>query len=288
MIDEDGTVYGAAFDTELNVHHIGITSKEDLSKIRGSKYLQSDIENSFIDVKKDLENGKYVLFSGTPCQISGLKSFLGKAYDNLYTVDIICHGVPSSKVWHKYLDYCEDSSNSIIDKSIMPEFRNKDINWKQYQIKFKFVNGSTLADKHHDNLFMKAFLNDLCLRPSCYNCHSKSINRESDITLADFWGIEKIRPDFFDNKGTSLVLVNSEKGSRLFNNISNKMNYANVDIDIAVECNPSALKSADLPRNRNVFFKKIDEVSFDKAVNKCVKKQIFRRILRKIKRKVSF
>src|SRR5690606_22917336 len=137
-------------------------------------------------------------FSGTPCQVAGVKSFLGSTYENLFTIDIICHGVPSPKVWQKYIEYREEVAGS---KSRKIAFRRKNEGWKIYSLSFTFQNGKEYIQPYNRDLYMRVFLEDICLRPSCYNCQFKTLNRESDITLADFWGIQKICPEMDDDKG---------------------------------------------------------------------------------------
>lgn len=281
IIYKGGVVFGAAFDKNFNVKHIEVTDVCDLEKLRGSKYMQSIVGVTYQKVREYLQNGEKVLFTGTPCQISGLKSYLGKEYDNLFLQDIICHGVPTSKVWQKYLDYHKSIKKDEIEKV---SFRNKTYGWKRYYVLLKFFNKKKYLRMYADDLFMKAFLNDLCLRPSCYNCHSKSVERESDITLADFWGIDKVCPELFDDKGTSLVLVNSEKGRRLFDEIAGQMRYAEVDMQEALKYNPAAYKSVLKNPKREAFFEMIDDVSFDKAIKECCKVPVIKRILRPVKR----
>ena len=242
VLDNGGVVFGAAFDDELNVKHIEVSTKKELNLLRGSKYLQSEIGDSFIRVKEYLENGKLVLFTGTPCQISGLKAYLNKAYDNLIMQDLICHGVPSPKVWQIYLRYQSKKHKSQVDRESIPVFRKKDEGWQRYSVSLSFINGAEYCSTFDRDLFMNAFLSNICLRLSCYNCHSKSLNRESDITLADFWGVDNVIPELFDDIGTSLVLVNSKKGMKIFEYISQYMKCRETDIDVAVSYNLAAKK----------------------------------------------
>ncbi len=276
-----GVVFGAAFDSDLSVHHIEISSIDELEKLRGSKYLQSRIGDTYKSAKACLEGGKPVLFTGTPCQISGLKAFLGKDYENLYTQDLICHGVPSPDVWKKYLRFREKSAGASARRTF---FRHKKYGWKMFSVLLDFTNSTEYIQIFSKDLYMQGFLADLCLRPSCYNCHSKSVERESDITLADFWGIERVCPDFFDDKGTSLVLVNSAKGKRLFDEIVSQMRYKEVDIDEALNFNPAVWRSARRPKKRERFMRLVNEESFDKVVKACISRHTIRRLLGYAKR----
>ena len=276
IIRKNGVVFGASFDNNFDVIHSYAENEKDLRKFMGSKYTQSAIGISFKKVKFFLDNGRYVLFSGTPCQIAGLKSYLKKEYDKLYTQDIICHGVPSPKVWRKYLEYQKDINKENI-KNI--SFRNKEQGWPLYRMKISFDTTAYSREASND-LYMKAFLSNLCLRDSCYDCKFKKNNRNSDITLADYWGIEKVHPYFFDENGISLVIINSKKGNKIFDSVKNNMKYIETNIEKAIEYNPSFINSVKMNKNQKKFMKIIDYYDFDKAVNKSIKKNI---IINKIK-----
>ena len=281
VIDEGGIVFGAAFDSRFDVVHIGVEKKEDLVKLRGSKYVQSTIGDTYREAKKALDAGRTVLFTGTPCQIGGLRAFLRKDYEKLYTQDIICHGVPSPKVWRRYLDYQQTRKNSKI-KEI--SFRNKKKSWKKYAVSFAFENGAEISEPFMENPYMRAFLRNLSLRNSCYQCRFKGISRDSDITLADFWGIENILPEMDDDKGTSLVIVQNEKGRRLLNSVSDSLSLRTVDPEVAIKENASAVISSNLPRQRKYFFNKLQKQPFDKLVNKCTHPSFYTRAKNKLKR----
>lgn len=266
VIDRGGVVFGAAFDENLDVKHVAVETKDKLFILRGSKYVQSSIDDSFKQVKSFLEDGKYVLFSGTPCQISGLKLYLGKSYEKLILQDIICHGVPSPKLWQEYLKYQSLAFKSEIDRESLPAFRRKTESWKRYSLFLKFKSNKEYQKTLDKDPYLKAFLNNLCLRKSCYQCHSKALERESDITLADFWGIENILPDMFDNMGTSLVIINTNKGENLFKDIAAYTRYEKVDIDQAVKYNTAAFKSCNMEKNRDDFIKNTTYKNFNRQV----------------------
>ena len=204
VLENGGVVYGAAFDEEYMVRHIGVERIHELGKLQGSKYVQSQMGSIYLEVKEKLNRGKIVYFSGTPCQVDGLIAFLGKEYDNLICQDIICHGVPSPKIWKQYLKQFN------IEKNAKILFRDKRTGWESYS--FTIDQREKYTQRASENLYMKVFLNNLCLRPSCYQCHSKGNFRKSDITLGDFWGVEKVCSEMYNEKGTSLILINSEKG----------------------------------------------------------------------------
>lgn len=284
ILKKSGVVFGAAFDSNLNVHHIEIKSENEIFKLQGSKYLQSNIGDAYKSVKEYLKQDIPVLFTGTPCQISGLKSYLGKDYDNLITQDIICHGVPSPEIWQKYLKYMEALANENISREHLPQFRNKKFGWKCFAVSLCFTSGKHLIEDLKKNLYMKAFLNNLCLRHSCYNCHSKSLERQSDITLADFWGVESVCPEMFDANGTSLVLINSEKGQNLFEQLASKMRYQEVDIKAAAKYNTAAYKSCERNVNRDSFMKEITACNFNSIINKYTKQSLCKSFITKTKR----
>ena len=264
IIDNGGIVYGAAFNQNFEVEHIEVTNKQDLSKLRGSKYVQSKLGNTYSKIKEHLNQNKLVYFSGTPCQIDGLLCFLNKKYDNLICQDIVCHGVPSPKIWKHYLKKFDLEKNAKIS------FRDKSTGWDSYSFSIKQENNS-FKELSRQNEYMKVFLKDLCLRPSCYDCHSKSLHRNSDITLADFWGIKEICPEMYDNKGTSLVFINSNKGKKLFDKILKDIKYQVVDINKASKYNPSSFKSVSKPEKRDKYMNNIFNNKFDKYSKKYTK-----------------
>lgn len=279
IIKRNGIVFGAAFDKEFKVNHIGVEKEEDLIKLQGSKYLQSNINDTYKKAKMLLEKDRYVLFTGTSCQIEGLKSYLRKDFEKLYTQDIICHGVPSPKVWKKYLEYQKNQHKENI-RNI--SFRNKDKGWILYQTKILF-DTKTYSNPLNKDLYMKAFLKNICLRDSCYNCSFKNKYRNADITLADYWGVNNIHPKMDDNKGTSVIIVNSKKGEELFNNIEDKCVYEKSEIDYVYKYNCSYIKSATKNNKYDEFFKNLDNKKFDWLIKKYIKKEsVIKKILKKI------
>ena len=184
IIDQGGVVFGAAFSDDFkSVQHICVDNIADLDKLRGSKYVQSKIGDTYKQAKEYLDSGRKVLFSGTPCQIGGLYSYLRKPYENLLTQDIICHGVPSPMVWEKYV---EEHERKISSKANKVTFRNKKNGWKAYSVFIGFENRKQYLKEHSADMYIKAFLSDICLRPSCFDCQFKGIKRHADITLTDF------------------------------------------------------------------------------------------------------
>lgn len=281
-IQQNGVVFGARFDDNWEVVHDFTETIDGLSVFRGSKYVQSKIGNCYQITKTFLDKGRLVLFSGTPCQIAGLKSYLRKKYDNLLCVDFICHGVPSPKVWRKYIDNITENVRSGKKSVSFPfiysfsegeaqgtssnlqieslSFRNKKTGWKKYSFALTFAEASADGKKNivslshifNKDLFMNLFLNNVVIRPSCYDCKFRSFKSGSDITMGDFWGIRKIFPTFDDDKGVSLIALNTEKGTKMYPSaysISEKSN-----IEDCLKWNPSITHSPSRPFIRNIYF----------------------------------
>lgn len=275
IVEKKGVVFGARFDSNFVVRHGYTETLEGIQEFQGSKYVQSDVGSSYKQVDIFLKQGRLVLFTGTPCQIGGLYAYLGKSYDNLYCQDIICHGVPSPMVWKKYVDYREEKAAS---KTWRIFFRHKKYGWKIYSVLFAFANNTEYIQNLSKDLYLRGFLTNLYLRPSCYNCAFKDKYRQSDITLADFWGIQNIAPDMHDDKGTSLVIVHSDKGKELFDDVQEKIKWVQVDIDSAFSYNPSVMESVKKPQNRDLFFKIMNERGLEFALNKLCREKLIIRI----------
>lgn len=264
IIENNGVVFGARFNESLEVVHDYIENIDDIGLFRGSKYVQSYIGDSYKKVREFLNNNKKVLFTGTPCQVEGLLTYLGKDYDNLYTQDFVCHGVPSPKVWRKYLEYKKYDGSYPININ----FRRKDIlGWSNYQVSYKYSNKE--ENIHHDNdPYMKIFLKNLSLRMSCFNCKFKKIKRKSDITVADFWGINNVKPEMNDETGISALLVNSKKGLEIFENIKEDMIFEEANIEDIIKYNSCISKSTNYNEKREEFFKDLETISFEKLIDK--------------------
>lgn len=255
ILNDSGVVFGARFDKDWTVIHDYVETKEDLKYFRGAKYMQSKLDGAYMQAELFLKAGRKVMFTGTPCQIAGLKKYLKREYNNLLTVDFICHGVPSSKVWKLYLsNELKNMSKELSIDTI--SFRAKDSGWHNYSVKLTTVDSrgirSDLRNIFFNNVYMRLFLSDLILRPSCYKCLSKSGRSGADVTLGDFWGVEKKHSDFDDDKGVSLVLVNSDKG------ISDNLRHDDVSFKLislkeAIEHNNSYVASPKKPINPYIY-----------------------------------
>ena len=256
-IAEGGVVFGARFDEQWQVVIDYAETMDGVRAFMGSKYVQARMDTAYADAKRFLKEGRKVLFSGTPCQIAGLNHYLRKPHDNLLTVDIICHGTPSPKVWSRYLDEVVTAGRKAIHDV---QFRNKRNGWKAFNFTMAYNKDEqsvSLCSHHQQNHYMRAFLRDMILRPSCYQCQAKSGRSYSDITIADFWGINTVMPEMDDDKGTGLVLLNTDKGQAALD--WSKTNHKETTADIAIGHNPAYFRSVAAHPKRADFFACIDE-----------------------------
>lgn len=256
-IEAGGIVYGASFDKQWNVKHVGITKKENLHLLQGSKYVQSNTIGIYNDIKQKLQEGINVLFTGTPCQVAGLNHYLQKQYKNLTTIDFICHGVPSPKIWKDYLSEVKDLHNLPITNI---EFRNKAAGWKDYQFVINFADSTEDGEKskgyichHYDNLYMRLFLDNYILRPSCHSCKFRKGKGGSNFTLGDFWGIQRYNAEFDDNRGTSLFL-GYDSPSSIPQYIRQHCTVIEAPVDIVLTNNPSYTRDWPQSRYSHVFY----------------------------------
>ena len=258
VIADNGIIFAVEFNAkEKRIQHVGVESYEDIYKLQGAKYAQSAVGKVFHQVKENLEKDRLVLFVGTPCQIAGLDAFLGKRYNKLILVDFICHGVPSQKLMLKYLNQFikEDFAGVRIN------FRDKKFGWQYYSFLIEKDDKTIYRKIFKEDGYLCAFIKNKTLRKSCYKCSHKTLDRKSDITLGDFWGVTSIIPDMNDGKGTSLVLVHTEKGQKLIREIEPSAKVRKVDAQIAIKHNPSAVKSVAMPKIRETIYDEIDKNS---------------------------
>lgn len=275
----DGVVFGAAFDDDhYLVHHVPIDKIEDLKKLQGSKYVQSRIENTYIETKKFLLSGKNVLFTGTPCQISGLKKYLKKDYDNLFLVDILCHGVPSPKLWYKYLN--EKIFNRGEVESV--SFRDKTYGWRKYSLRITFKDKTNSIVPFLEDDYMKLFTKNVSLRPSCYNCHFKDIHRESDLTLGDCWDIQSFKRELDDDKGISVVIVHTEKGKILLEQCNSDLFINKAILDEVLPPTADSRKSVWCHPERETLFRWLSKNKSMKKLGYLVKPGILHKIKKKM------
>lgn len=292
ILQKNGVVFGACFDEQWNVVHRYTETKDGLSRFRGSKYVQSHIGESFLQAKRFLDEGREVLFSGTPCQIAGLKNFLRKPYQNLLTVDVVCHGVPSPKVWQKYLheSVCkvyhirQSSSFPLADKVTDINFRSKEKGWKGFCMSLVYKNQKKEMIPFYNDTYMNVFLSNLSLRPSCYACPAKLYHTQSDITLADFWGIDRLHPEIDDDKGCGLILVHNDHALSLLKSLNCQLQEQKLNEVIAF--NPNIAHSVKEPVNRNFFYMIFHKTNFVSAYKASTSSSLLMRIIRKIYRQL--
>jgi coenzyme F420-reducing hydrogenase beta subunit len=263
IIDIDGVIYGAAFDENIVVRHQKAWTEEERNKFRGSKYVQSNLIGVFEDTKNELKKGRTVLFTGTPCQNAGLHSYLNKNYENLYLCDIVCHGTPSPLIFKNYIKYCECKHNNSITEYY---WRFKGNGWHSHTEKAVYADGKEDSTSLLSQSYKELFYSHVTLRPACHNCKFCNFSRPSDITIADFWGVEKSMPDFDDNIGTSLVLINSSKGKELFNNIRKDLYYQKSN---TTDCLQPNLHTPSLASSkRDQFWKDYRDKGFEYVLKK--------------------
>ncbi len=256
-----GYVVGAGLNDDFTVSHLIADSNEERDKILGSKYVQSSIGMVYRNLKKLLDDGHNVLFSGTPCQVAGLNAFLGKDYSNLLTVDILCHGVPSDKLFLEYLAILEKKYGKVLRY----QFRDRMLGMSGSNVHVWFENDKEVMNNAEVNAFDKLYSRGYIMRESCYECQYTTIGRTGDISIGDYWGIEGIRPDWNTNDGASIVMINSEKGINAWNVISKNFVYFSTSYD---ECKQESLHTpVRRPVDYNLFWK----VYKDKGFKTCEK-----------------
>lgn len=285
FLKENASVYGAAFDDDFKVIHKRVVYKHELNSIMRSKYIQSSVGHIYLQAINDLKNGKKVLFSGTPCQIAAIKTLAEKSKcdSNLYCLDFICHGVPSSGVWRSYLEKVkqgkEISEISFRDKSCA--------GWHDFYFRIHYKDGSWLSESHEINAYMGTFLSDKNLRPACYQCKFKDESYYADITLGDAWKVEKDCPEWADDKGTSLFIVRTEKGQELLKEMMPSVYVKETDYEKWKKLNPSLITSTDRPVTREEFFadyNRLNSNDFWKAQKNIPMKKIIRYMAKKVLR----
>lgn len=277
VLSQNGIIYGCLLNEKFEAVHIRATTKMERDLMRGSKYIQSRIGETYKEAKNDLLSGNLVLFSGTSCQISGLRSYLQKDFENLYCIDIVCHGVPSPLVWRRYLEW---ASNGRIISSV--DFRNKKkFGWADHVETINFSNGDSIDSK----VFTTLFYQHNILRPACYKCPYKNIMHPGDITIADYWGIDEAAPGFNDNKGASLVLINNDKGERLFDIIKADIVYEHTEVEKSMQS--TMIAPYEMPESRDLFWKQFKSKKFQDIVKKYCMESKYLKVKRFIKRVIQ-
>lgn len=272
-IHAGGVVYGAAYDEKYSVHHIRVERMEEIGRLSDSKYAQSKIDETFILAKKDLQMGKSVLFSGTACQIAGIRSFLGKDYDNLFCIDVICHGVPSPAVWNYYIEEFQREKGKVVHVRHKGKYEGG-WSWQKQFFEAQVEDGTVFRENIWENAYMRGFLKDIYLNNACHDCKFKNseVRRISDLTIADYWGCENEEKDFFDPNGVSLVIVNSPKGQEILERSNAIFEIKKTCLEKALNYNVAALRPYRKPYVRAYFYEKWRKEETLEAFNTLIEK----------------
>lgn len=276
VLSRQGVIFGVKMKG-LKAIHTYVETLEGLDLLLGSKYMQSDVGRSYQQVKEFLQEGRWVLFSGTPCQVDALLKFLGEKPERLLTVDFICHGISSPKVFEKYI-------NENVELNGNPTqicFRDKTEGWKDFSMAMITEDGQYYRKNMHEDVYLQSFLKNMNLRRSCFNCVFRTVERVSDLTLGDFWGCENIWKDWMENKGYSLIFVQNEKGKKFWNSIQNGIISREVDLGKVLDYNQSMLISPWDKYSRDLFFKMIRKETIADSIKKVEKNGMFKKIKRK-------
>lgn len=267
MYQKGGYVGGAVYTSDFYVQHIVSDLPEDLLRIRGSKHFQSEMEGMYKEVRSLLNRGEEVLFCAAPCQIAGLRLFLRKEFKNLITVDFLCLGINSPKIFHRHLEALERKYGSPVVKI---QAKNKDKGWRSLAYKIEFANRKVYLKPGNEDAFTRGFIQLHCnCRPACYECRFKGFPRISDISLGDFWGIEKVDRMMDDNRGTSVVLINSDKGAEYFETVKEFIVSKEKKIADVLPGNPALIQSVVRPKiDRSVFYQDVDSLPFEQVIEK--------------------
>lgn len=274
IIKDSGVVVGTRMSQDFKTAEvIAIEDVNELEELMGSKYVQSNTRKIYQVVKRYLDANRKVLFTGTPCQVTGLKNYLGKDYNELFCVEIICHGVPSPKLWEKYVEHMEARYNAHMTRV---NFRCKDKSWREFGINETYGDKAYFAFKEADP-YMQMFLKNYSLRESCYSCKIKG-HSDADITVGDFWGIEDCLPNMNDGKGTSLIIVKTKKGNILLEQIKGLCNLEKCDYFKAIRKNSAEVHSVPKPQCRDEFFADMNQMSFHRLAKKYIEPRLVQRI----------
>lgn len=263
VLGNGGVVYGVAFDKNFKACHTRTESVDELAKLKSSKYVQSKISGCFKLVKADLESNRTVLFSGTGCQVQGIKDYLKKDYENLILVDIVCHGVPSQKIFDDYLCYMQERFGA---KAESVNLRSKKLYGETKAVEIGFANGKTYLEFPDLDAHISIFAKNLSLRPSCFECKYANTHRPSDITIGDFWKIAEKLPDFADKKGISLVITNTGKGRNLFDEVKNNLSYKETELENALQ--PNLVAPSKKPERYEKFWQDYFDNGYKSAYQK--------------------
>ena len=276
ILKKNGVVFGVKMNG-IEAEHTYIECVEDLDKLLGSKYIQSNVGLTYNKVKTFLEQGREVLFCGTPCQVAALNKVLQKKYDNLLLVDFICHGISSPEIFRQYIKEIHLEDKKIKNIS----FRDKTEGWNNFSLRMDVEGQDCYRKNMQEDIFLQSFLKNMNLRTSCFSCKHRTVNRISDLTLGDFWGSKEVFDDWKEEKGYSVVLIQSKKGERIFQDIKKSITYKNVEIEKIVEYNQSLLVSPWDEFSKDLFFKYVKKNTIKNSIKKVEQDGVRKKIGRK-------
>lgn len=279
-INNGGVVFGVAYDDNFKVHHTLITKIDDIARFRNSKYVQSDVGNTYKQAKIYLDSGKIVCYSGTPCQIEGLKKYLKKDFDNLITVDVVCRAVPSPGIWKKYITMMNEKHGQI--SSV--RFRDKTLGYQYSTMEIKDSDGKTYRDGIEAQPWLRMFFSGMIIRPSCSDCKFRSRYRRSDFTIWDCFNIYSIDKSFNENIGTTRVLLHTQKAEHIFDRVKDDFIYKEISAETAVNGVREMQKSPELNSRRDEFFKDVNKLPMDNLLKKYFPRTVKVRIKRSSRR----
>lgn len=283
-----GAVYGARYTDDFKIAYCRVENEDELALLRGAKYAEAELGDTFADVKRQLESGRAVLFSGTPCRVFALRSFLRRDYDTLFLVDFVCHSIPSPTAFEKYIEYrAATDAPGIMPKRI--ELRSKSTGWSRFSYSsiFEYGDGTVYRKNGLDDPYIKLFLSGGISRPSCASCRFKGYSRVSDITLGDFWGIWDIAPEMDDNGGTSVVLVHSEKGHRMWDELDGIVTRE-VTVTQTSRKNMAMLEALHPLHNRKAVMRKIRNGDFAAALSLSERRvPLMKRCTARVRRRIA-
>lgn len=282
-----GTVFGARFDERFDVVHDGAETAGEALRFRGSKYVQSDTGGCYPRVREALRQGRPVLFSGTGCQIAGLKGFLGRDYPSLTCAEVACHGVPSPAVWHRFLAEQRAEAEKTAGAPARLErfsFRDKSGGWKRYRVTAHYrgpQGETTLSEPFYRNAFMRGFLRNLFIRPCCHACPVKNFASGADLMLADYWGVDRYHPDMDDDRGTSLAVTLTSRGEEALHAVENRTVAIPSTLGCALAMNRAIVRSEPRPAARELFFERLRHESVTAAVARLTRTPLLKRLRRR-------
>jgi coenzyme F420-reducing hydrogenase beta subunit len=283
VLDKGGVIFGAKYDENLRVIHAAAKTKDERDKFRGSKYVKSYLGKSFSEVRELLAAGRYVMFSGTPCEIDALNIYLrknGVSDDKLITVDFVCHGTPSAGIFASYIDYIEKKTGK---KAAGYNFRSKAKGWGTIIQEIIYTDGTSETDSELSRIFYDLFSDSIILRQTCCECKYTDIKRVSDLTMADFWGIEREHPDFADKRGVSMLLVNSEKGQKLWDSVKEQTLFIKSTEEAALRCHRNLSKPFENHKKSRKFKRIYEEKGFAEAIARVKPFTVSERLKRRLK-----